>query len=384
MKKLMTLFCILISLICEAQTPFNTQVTNWRSYNNTNVTSATTPHSVTPIKVGGGIGDSLAKYLIAEHDSMLSMVSSAGDLQSVLNIGNTATNGGGNVGSIVLSGAGGNTNNIFGNIMEISDGAYKSNIYNSRILIANAGSGTTLALLQQTSGAGTLTLSTATGFGGTILPTGLTGSRKYLLPDEPTAGGVGIQSALVTHTTKDPISVIASGFTSTLNNNVVSTTDGINTAEMFAGTINVSNGTTSSTSSTNGIKTFDVSSGKFVLLSALGAIPKIEIGDAASSFTSVIKTDPLTANRALTEPDRDGQIATNAGNHVSALVSGATTVTITHGLSFTPQRVFVEGNTTSTGTALVGHSITAKTSTTFTITFASPVTGTLEIDWQAF
>lgn len=92
MKKI--LFAIMIiPVISNGQLPFNTQVNNWRSYNNSVVSTATAAHSLTPNKIGAGIGDSLAKYIIALKDTTFAALSMAGDLESVTTLGNTTDQG---------------------------------------------------------------------------------------------------------------------------------------------------------------------------------------------------------------------------------------------------------------------------------------------------
>lgn len=87
MKYIISLILILSCYTAKSQT-FDDYVNNWRGYNNTNVTTKTGTHTITPINVGGGIGDSLAKWIIALHDSTGANL----NLQNVTDNGNLTTN----------------------------------------------------------------------------------------------------------------------------------------------------------------------------------------------------------------------------------------------------------------------------------------------------
>ena len=100
MKKALLIVLVLCSFMGYGQSvPFDTLLTHWRAYNNTNVTTKTAAHSITPQAVGAGIGDSLAYYILLLN----SMIVPANGLQGTLNQGNKATSTSGGVDNFSLA-----------------------------------------------------------------------------------------------------------------------------------------------------------------------------------------------------------------------------------------------------------------------------------------
>lgn len=110
---------------------------------------------------------------------------------------------------------------------------------------------------------------------------------------------------------------------------------------------------------------------------------KIRIRDGADNFYTVLHGTPfsgsLTANLNLYPPINGGSIVTNHGGTDSQVLVAQTTMTITHGLGFTPSRAFCNAFSGPAAAKITGIS-----GTTLTVTFNTSFTGTAVIDWQAF
>ncbi len=196
------------------------------------------------------------------------------------------------------------------------------------------------------SGKGTLSLDDNSGNDGRIQAFGLTTQRTILIPDE--GNGSGLNDTIVLHKTKD--------------------------------TINVDAGGASKTAMATGA--FSAQNASYIMALGASALALTKISTGFSATLSFI--DP-TANRSVSVPDQSGDIVINHGvtNQSSGALVGATNVAITHGLGFTPNRIFITPKDAATGAALVGYWVSAIGGTTFQLNF--PVfTGTLIFDWQAF
>jgi len=113
---------------------------------------------------------------------------------------------------------------------------------------------------------------------------------------------------------------------------------------------------------------------------------RVALGDSSSVYYSEIIPSTLTANRTLNQPDKSGVIATNDGGTSVQTVTSVTTITIAHGLSWTPSRIFIAPANAVTADLILPLNavVTTITSTNITVRFSSAVTGTLSINWQAF
>ena len=117
------------------------------------------------------------------------------------------------------------------------------------------------------------------------------------------------------------------------------------------------------------------------LLNAVDAILKLR--DGADNFYTKYHGTPysgsLTADVNLYPPINGGTIVTNSGGTDTQSLSAQTTMTITHGLGWTPSRAFANAFSGPAACKVTGIS-----ATTITVTFNASFTGTAVIDWQAF
>lgn len=89
-----------------------------------------------------------------------------------------------------------------------------------------------------------------------------------------------------------------------------------------------------------------------------------------------------TANRTNSLPDEDGMLMVDhGGTNTQSFLSPTTIMVIPHGLSFTPNRIFLNFRS-GLPYGITGNVITS-TSTNFTIQFSSATVGTMIVDWQA-
>ena len=235
-------------------------------------------------------------------------------------------------------------------------GTYNTYLSDSLIAcILNAGSVVQLTL-GMTSSKATLKLLDSSGSGkfGFLQSGTLTADRKVLFPDE--GDGVGLDATLVTHTTKDIITV---GDPTNIHTNY----------------------------GNDFVLVYDTDSTTVVAkLQGAGSFGLLQLKDVGSAYYISIKAGTLTGSRTIISPDHDGTIATNdGGSYNSGSVTGVSVVTVTHGLSFTPTRIFITPSDSTAGAALVGYWIVPSeiNGTDFKVHF--PVfTGTLKFDWQAF
>lgn len=234
----------------------------------TAVTIKTAPNSISPTDTGGNMEATCD--LLTE---LYGLIGGAVALQGTLNAGNTANNTGGNVSSFTLS----NSSN-------------QNLIAPDSVTIEDSGSVIQAALKVET-GAGKVVLKDpASANQGKILSGALTGARSVLLPNE--GNGVGLASTLVTHTTKDPITV-SSGSASTL----VLPTDVL------------------------------VNNSGVTVIGMVGSLPALFIKDAGSSYHSYIQAGSLTGSHQNYTPDRAGtlQLSGDGVNPAISLSPGAGT-----------------------------------------------------------
>lgn len=178
-----------------------------------------------------------------------------------------------------------------------------------------------------------------------LLQSASTSTSFNSLPDE--------SGTLVTHTTKDPVTVYASG-----------TNDSFYVNGSFwqfysGGHSYVEAGIDRSGSPVMGY---------------------IGVKSGNNDYHAYIESVNLSAERIVKMPDQSGTFLLDKGASTSQVITAATTVTVTHGLGFTPSRVFIQ----ATNALMAGKApyVSAKTSTTFTITLNAATTGTVAFDWQ--
>lgn len=203
--------------------------------------------------------------------AFLSDIVSAGNLQGVLNAGNTAVNGGGNVGTIIL--------------LDLAATPNKTTIDQTGIAIKQ-GLIDYAGLNNPGSGGGNLYLkdqvSNRLCF---VSVLGLTAARTVLLPDE--GGGAGVDDTLVIHRTKDPIYVdIGGGKMATVAHNIVKVEDTGNFASFGYNVVSVIN-------AADGLGMFANS---------------FSYNNIASAFNTQLVFVAPTANRTIQIPDESGSL----------------------------------------------------------------------------
>ena len=187
---------------------------------------------------------------------------------------------------------------------------------------------------------------------------GLTANRSVLLPDE--GSGSGLASTLVTHTTKDAITVTNGTQFSTLSLAALIIANGSNVSTTNATSVSVTNGT---------------STIQFV------AASKLRYLDIVSTFVTDITFTTPTTNRTITVPDLSGMMMLNFGGNSTQALVGASTMVIPHGLGAAYRVVGITPKSAASATALIGYYATVD-ATNLTIHFASPVTATVNVDYQ--
>jgi len=345
MKRL--LFLILFFPIVsfgQSGSVYNYWVSQWRSYNNTNVTSKTSAHSITPTNVGAGIGDSLAKYLMLLNDSLQAEITSSGSICAAITAGNYCGSGipiilGNGTDSVVYS-----ANQVVG---------YVSGSPKQTFGISTSGYGGELTLRDASTGS----------YSFTLLGVGLTANENLYAPVLNTSGYSN--NALITTTT--PLTINSTNGSSSSK----ITPTGIGT---------FSNGTNSVQVQPLAVTLYDGSN-------AIGGIAVdgdgsqlFLVDDLGSGYYGSITVDNITNDWNYFTPNHNGTLATNNNgtDTVTSLV-GATSTTVYHSLGWTPKNIII----TPQVAGLAGFYVTAIGSTTFTLNFPS-FTGTLIFKWQAF
>lgn len=184
MKRILSvLSLVLITAVAQAQTLgiLRANITNFRTYNNTQITTKTGPRSITPINVGGNI-DSAMRYI----DSALNYTASVGDWQSSLSINNIAT-----ISPYLTGGA----------LYEVAGtGTERAQLAGGNLLLWSSGGG---------------------GFYGRLKSNVTTSNKAFYLPDF--ASGNSTADALVTHVSNSAVTVqVGSAFSSMLSTSMVS------------------------------------------------------------------------------------------------------------------------------------------------------------------
>ena len=115
-----------------------------------------------------------------------------------------------------------------------------------------------------------------------------------------------------------------------------------------------------------------------------GNVFLIQNGLSSGNYNQVLAGSEIP-NALNHLPKHSGNIATDDGNTETQTLSGATSVITAHGLTWTPRNIIPTPLDAFTAAYFAGGwYLSAITSTTFTITFLHPITGTINYIWQAF
>ncbi len=126
----------------------------------------------------------------------------------------------------------------------------------------------------------------------------------------------------------------------------------------------------------------DLTNGLDAVLTLAGGTPQMLLSDPISTRHAVFISGTLSSTRTYTSPNHNGELATNDGGSSIQSLTGATTMTITHGATFTPTKIMLTPITALAGAS--GYYISSIGATTFVVTFAAPVTGSVGFSFQSF
>jgi hypothetical protein len=344
------------------------------------VYDATTPYFFIKSTSNPNLGKIVGSAFSAPHTwilpnkdgtfAMLSDITAAGNLQGVLNAGNAAVNGSGNVGEIIFTDAASGENIVLNpNGFQLLDGVDQY-----------------VALLIS-GGKGTLSLDDNSGLDGRIQAFGLTNQRTILIPDE--GAGANIDDTIVLHKTKD-IVLIGTGTVAAPTLGVV--IDPAGAINFFSGTfilgfIALLGGTIKGTFGdpankfsyfdpltfkvkNTGTSSLEMNSDKFIF------------SDLTTGFATTVNFSSAAANRQFTinslEDNGNFEIV-HMGSDTQNLVA-APTMVINHGRSYTPSHVIPIQRSAITGAT--NWWVSAIAATTFTITFDAAVTASVTFDFK--
>lgn len=169
---------------------FTADLATWLANVHADITIKTTPNSITPVNVGG---DSATLHGLEGLNNLLTqllgLITSAGDLQAVLNSGNVGDNTSSGINTIQL--------------LQSATDSGQLLLEPSNVAIFNT-SGSQVLIFDNT---GKIRMhKPATAIDSIISIGPVTATRNIITPDE--GNGVGLASTIVLHTTKDNISVI--------------------------------------------------------------------------------------------------------------------------------------------------------------------------------
>ena len=188
---------------------------------------------------------------------------------------------------------------------------------------------------------------------GTLEADNLTGARTWKLPDA--SGTLALAGAAGTLS-----DVLAAG--NTANNDII-----------------LDDGSGNQLKMQNSLNRFYATDGTQVsIFGKLGGHQVIFLSNDAGSGEAVILATNVTTGRNFYFDDLAGNIAVrqNGGNYTAASVTGSDIV-ITHGMPFTPTRIFLTARASATASAMAtGHYISAIGSSSFTVTFVVPLSAT--------
>lgn len=120
--------------------------------------------------------------------------------------------------------------------------------------------------------------------------------------------------------------------------------------------------------------------------STSGAVT-LGVANAAGTYTVYMPNAQGSSGTSLVN-DGSGNLSwgtpTYTGIDTQTGLSSVTTVTVSHGLGFTPSKVFVTEQPGSTLTGGLIRRVSAITATQFIVTYSASVSGDVSLGWQAF
>lgn len=231
------------------------------------------------------------------------------------------------------------------------------------IIVKHNGNVYAKVAIDSTTGGGMLAVTEPTGvFGGVILGSTLTDDRIYQLPDA--SGTLALEGA-----SGSLQEVTAVGADTNI--------------PIFIGDLGANTGVYIS-AATAQIEVSATSQVGMAMIGMGGGQGTLFMNDRGSNKQTQIKAGTLTTDRVITTPDKDGVLVLGDGGYSSQVLAAASSMTITHGLPYTPSRIQVTPVTSNAGSS--GYFVGAPgiTSSYFTIGFATPQTGTIAFYWQAY
>lgn len=288
---------------------FSADVATWLANINTDVTTKTAPSSITPANVGGDYA-TLKGFAGAGNllEQLEALISASGDLDAVLTLGNES--------------------DLTVNIKNAGLEFKTEHAYNGIATIHDPSSSPTdypVTFIGRLSGYNVLYLRDAFGYFGYMGAGALTADRKVLLPDE--GNGVGLGATLVTHTTKDAITVTSGTDIATYGKNIATIDDGSGNVSSFTPTYH---DVVSTAGTTLDVFTMYKNKLEYVFTNSIGSI----------SYVKTLHTTATTPSGSATYdqylPEGNGVLAllsdvTAANNFTYALATDANyTVPSTH------------------------------------------------------
>jgi len=287
------------------------------------------------------IGDGLTHYNDLPYSSGGYVPGSIGTLQEVTDTGDRTSN-----------------------TMYVGDALTDETQYtNNGIVVKRNGSVYAKVGIDSTTGGGAVGITEHTGvFGGIILGSTLTDDRVYQLPNA--SGTLALEGA-----SGSLQEVTAVGADTNI--------------PIFIGDLGANTGVYIS-AATAQIEVSAVSQVGMAMIGMGGGQGTLFVNDRGSNKQSQIKAGTLTTDRVITTPDKDGVLVLGNGGYASQVLTAASSMTVTHGLSYTPTRIQVTAATSVAGASGYYVAGAAITSSQFQIGFASPQTGTVAFYWQAY
>ena len=252
-------------------------------HNDHTITTSVPPNLVYPIQVGG-VSDTIYAILKSLTDTVRNMASTTNGLNAVCTIGDTTTT------SMVISENQLNVTLGVNNFYTQLDGAeyyvYSGATFEAGLgMLSGYGGNPQLGLKNKTSSYNSYLYSAAT-----------TRNNYNTLPDEPTSTGSGLASALVAHTTQNPITV---GIGS--SDSVV-----VSPGNVYVTTGSGSNPNTNITP--NGM-TVGAHGGNIISASISGGVPVFDIQDIFSGNHNALYANLLSGNVYDTIPAANGVLS---------------------------------------------------------------------------
>ena len=299
-----------------------------RASNATDITAKTAANSITPIIVGGEF-DTVCDLLVEVNG----LISSAGDLQAVTDLGNTTTDNIQVNGSAFIA-----TDLSDGHLIEVASRKIR--------------------FFTDYTPSGDLQFTPAP-----------TANRGWLLPDE--GNGTGIGSTIVLHNTKDPILV-----------NDAATRDVAKIAGNYFNCSDPTGNTYQAGPSYSQISSPIVAGDGTILINLSDRLRYKQVAGAGMQTADIVVPSSLSGNWTYSLPNYSGNILTNYGGQNSQALVGASTMIVPFTCPFTPSRVMITPRDAASATAFTGAWVSGITGAHFVISFPSLVTATCTYDYQ--